>query len=90
MEEQRRTNLIVVYGTAWCPDCRRAKRFLDNHAVAYLNVDIENDIQAAAYILQLNHGRRVIPTIVFPDGTVLFEPSNRELGAKLGLQAIAA
>ncbi len=90
MDPQTMTNSIVLYGTSWCPDCRRSKRFLDEHQVPYVNVDIEQDDRAAAYIQQLNHGKRVIPTIVFPDGSVLFEPSNAELSAKLGLQAKAA
>ena len=90
MDLQPMTELIVAYGTNWCPDCHRSKRFLDERGVPYVNVDVEHDVQAAAYIQQINHGKRVIPTIVFPDGSVLFEPSNTELAAKLGPRAKAA
>lgn len=74
---------IVVYGTTWCPDCVRAKRVLDQHKVAYQWIDITGDPEAAAYVEQVNRGLRSVPTIVFPDGTVLVEPSNAELASKL-------
>ena len=80
---------ILVYSTVWCPDCKRAKRFFAEHRVAYENIDIEHDPDAMAYVIQANQGRRIIPTIRFPDGSVLSEPSNAELARKLGLQTKA-
>lgn len=80
---------IVVYSTIWCPDCQRAKKFLGEQRIPYVNVDIEQDAEAMARVEQLNEGKRIIPTIVFPDGSVLVEPSNAELAAKLGLQTAA-
>jgi mycoredoxin len=74
---------IVMYGTSWCPDCRRAQRVLEQHGVAYTYVNIERDAQAAAYVVELNRGNQSVPTIVFPDGTVLVEPSNMQLQAKI-------
>ncbi|WP_297167372.1 mycoredoxin [Thermogemmatispora sp.] len=76
---------IKVYATSWCGDCRRARRWLDEHHIAYDYIDIEKDEQAAAYVMQVNGGLRSVPTIVFPDGTILVEPSNRELAQKFGL-----
>ncbi len=80
---------IIVYSTTWCPDCHRAKRFLGEQRIAYVNVDIEQDSKAMAYVKQINNGMRIIPTIVFPDGDILVEPSNAALAAKLGLQTKA-
>lgn len=80
---------IIVYGTYWCPDCRRSKQFLGEQRVPYLWVDIEKDEAARAYVEQINHGKRITPTIVFPDGTILVEPSNAELAAKIGLDTKA-
>ncbi len=74
---------IVMYGTSWCPDCRRAQRVLEQHGVPYQYVNIEEDAAAAAYVVQVNNGFCSVPTIVFPDGAVLVEPSNRQLQAKL-------
>lgn len=76
---------IVVYGTYWCPDCKRAKKFLGEQRTPYTWVDIEKDEVARAYVQQVNQGKRIIPTIVFPDGSILVEPSNAEIAAKLGV-----
>ncbi|RMF34319.1 MAG: FAD-binding protein [Chloroflexi bacterium] len=76
---------IVVYGTAWCPDCKRSKQFLGEQRIHYHWVDIEQDLEAMAYVEEINQGKRIVPTIVFPDGSILVEPSNAELAEKLGL-----
>ncbi len=76
---------IIVYGTTWCPDCKRAKQFLGEQRIQYQWVDIEQDAEAMTYVERVNLGRRSVPTIVFPDGSILVEPSNAELAEKLGL-----
>lgn len=80
---------IIVYGTTWCPDCKRSKQFLGEQRIPYHWVDVERDPAGMAYILEVNKGQRVVPTIVFPDGSILVEPSNAELAAKLGIQTRA-
>jgi thioredoxin reductase (NADPH) len=82
-------NSIIVYGTTWCPDCRRSKQFLAEHRIQYRWVDIEQDPAAVAEVEQINDGKRIVPTIVFGDGDILVEPSNDELAARLGLIATA-
>ena len=77
---------IIVYGTTWCPDCKRSKQFLGEQRVHYHWVDVEKDPVALAYVEQVNQGKRIIPTIVFPDQSILVEPSNAELAQKLGLK----
>jgi glutaredoxin-like protein len=74
---------IKVYGTTWCPDCVRAKGVLARHSIEYDWIDISGDSEARAYVEQVNRGNRSVPTIVFPDGSVLVEPSNVELEKKL-------
>lgn len=76
---------ITVYGALWCADCRRSKRFLDRHAVEYTWVDTDADPEGAATIERLQEGGRSIPTILFPDGSFLVEPSDATLGEKLGI-----
>ena len=80
---------IVVYSTVWCPDCKRAKNFLGEQRIPYANVDIEQDPAGMAFVEKVNNGKRIIPTIVFPDGSTLVEPSNAELAEKLSLQTKA-
>lgn len=74
---------ITVYGTPWCGDCRRALRVLDQHQASYHYVDIESDDAARSYVEQVNRGYRSVPTILFPDGSVLVEPSSAVLAQKL-------
>ncbi len=76
---------IRMYATAWCGDCFRATRFLDTHAVNYEYIDINDDPEGARVVERVNNGNRSVPTIVFPDGSVLVEPSDRELADKLQL-----
>ncbi len=73
---------IVMYATTWCGDCRMAKRWFDQHGVAYDYINIEQNDEAAAIVVKLNGGRQSVPTIVFPDGSVLVEPSASQLAAK--------
>ncbi len=81
---------IVVYGAFWCPDCRRSKQFLGEHQIPYQWVNIEEDADAEQRVIEMNDGKRIIPTIVFADGSRLVEPSNAELAAKLGLKTTAS
>lgn len=76
---------ILVYSTDWCPDSRRARAFLKRHRVAYENVNIDQNPEAAQIVEQITGGNRSVPTIVFPDGTILVEPGNEELAEKLGI-----
>jgi thioredoxin reductase (NADPH) len=80
---------ITIYGAYWCPDCRRSKQFLGEHQIPYNWVDIEQDQAGEQYVLEKNNGKRIIPTIEFADGSILVEPSNAELAARLGLKTSA-
>ena len=74
---------ITVYGTPWCGDCKRALRVLDQHNAKYEYVDIESDDAARGYVEQVNRGYQSVPTILFPDGSVMVEPSSSALAQKL-------
>jgi len=76
---------ITVYGAPWCPDCKRAKRFLAEQRVPYDWVDIDQDTEGLRHVEELQKGGRSIPTIVFDGDDVLVEPSNEELAQRLGL-----
>ena len=74
---------ITVYGTNWCSDCRRSLRFLDKHQIPHIYVDIDEDTAGKACVLEVNDGKRIVPTIIFPDASILVEPSNKQLAKKL-------
>ena len=75
-------SVIKMYATTWCGDCRMAKRWFDLRGIPYVYINIEEDDDAAEYVMQVNRGMRSVPTIIFPDGSVLVEPSPRQLAAK--------
>ena len=74
---------IKVYGTTWCGDCTRAKLFMDENGVSYDWTDVDEETQYQDYIKGLNNGQMRVPTIIFPDGSILVEPSNEELAEKI-------
>lgn len=78
---------IVIYGTTWCGDCRRTRIFFDRNQITYKFIDIDRDPQARAYVEKVNHGNRSVPTIVFPNGDLLVEPSTSQLITRFGITA---
>src|SRR5436309_9093667 len=82
-------NNIKLYGTNWCSDCKRSKKFLGEQRVRYEFINIEEDTEGQAYVQKVQNGGLSIPTIVFDDGSLLIEPSNAELASKLGLETKA-
>lgn len=80
---------IKLYGTDWCSDCKRSKKFLGEQRIHYEYVNIEENVEGQSYVRELQKGGLTIPTIVFEDGSVLIEPSNAELAARLGLETKA-
>jgi len=73
----------VMYTTTWCGYCRRLKSQLDRAGIQLTEIDIERHPGAAALVERVNGGNRTVPTVVFPDGTALTNPSAREVAARL-------
>lgn len=74
---------IIVYGTRQCTDCQRSKKWLNENNVAYKEIFLEEDDNAIDFVLKVNNGMQSVPTIVFPDESILVEPSNSTLEAKI-------
>jgi mycoredoxin len=70
---------IVMYVTEYCPDCVRAKKFFEAYNIPHLRINLEGNREATEFVIQVNNGYRSVPTIIFPDGTILVEPSWEEL-----------
>ncbi|MFT3894517.1 MAG: glutaredoxin family protein [Anaerolineales bacterium] len=73
---------IVVYSTEYCPDCIRVKKYFEANHISYLRVGLEGNQEATEFVMQVNHGYRSVPTIVFPDGSIMVEPGWHELNEK--------
>ena len=54
---------VIMYSSNWCCDCRRAKKFLQERGITFLEVNIDNSVEAAALVMRVNAGRRKVPTI---------------------------
>lgn len=81
---------ITLYGTQWCSDCKRAKQFFGEQRLHYHFVDVDADAAGLEYVEKVNSGKRIIPVILFDDGSTLVEASNADLAAKLGIQTSAS
>jgi mycoredoxin len=74
---------IIVYSTPWCGYCHRLMRQLDRDGIAYVEVDIEQRPEAAEVVMAVNDGQQTVPTLLFPDGTALSNPSLAQVKAQL-------
>lgn len=75
--------MLTMYTTAWCGYCARLKTGLRNAGIAYAEVNIELDDSAAEVVMSVNGGNQTVPTVVFPDGSALTNPSIAEVKAQL-------
>lgn len=76
---------ITMYSTPWCGYCRRLKGQLERAGIAYTEVDIEQHPEAAELVAKVNDGNKTVPTVVFPDGSALTNPSLNQIKERLAL-----
>jgi mycoredoxin len=74
---------VTMYSTTWCGYCRRLKLQMDQAGIAYDEIDIERDEDAAKFVESVNGGNQTVPVIRFPDETTATNPSLRDVQAKL-------
>jgi mycoredoxin len=80
---------VTIYSTTWCGHCRRLKSQLEREGIDFVEVDIEQDPEAADLVMRANHGNQTVPTVVAvtPDGHAvpLSNPSVAEVKQALGV-----
>ena len=76
---------MKMYTTVWCGYCQRLKAQLGREGIAFEEIDIEVDPEAAAFVETVNGGNQTVPTMLFDDGSSLANPSIAQVKAKLGL-----
>jgi mycoredoxin len=74
---------LTMYTTPWCAFCRRLKRQLAADGIEMTEIDIEQDPAAAEYVMSVNGGFQTVPTVVFPDGSALTNPSATKVKERL-------
>jgi mycoredoxin len=76
---------VTMYSTVWCGYCRRLKSQMEREGISYVEVDIEHDEAAADLVMNVNGGNQTVPTLVFPDGSALTNPSIAQVKAQLAV-----
>ncbi|MDQ1617075.1 MAG: mycoredoxin [Actinomycetota bacterium] len=74
---------VTIYSTVWCGWCRRLKAQMDRAGIDFREVDIEEDPVAAELVMSVNGGMQTVPTLVFPDGSALANPTLAQVKAQL-------
>lgn len=75
--------MLTMYSTPWCGYCRRLAAQLDREGIGYTVVDIEQDPAAASYVSTVNGGNKTVPTVQFPDGGALTNPTIKDVRERL-------
>jgi mycoredoxin len=88
-EEIGMTQPLIMYTTPWCGYCRRLKSQLAREGIEITEVDIERDPEAADHVTTVNGGYQTVPTVVFPDGSTLTNPSARAVRQRMADLAVA-
>jgi mycoredoxin len=74
---------VTMYSTTWCGYCQRLKAQMGRAGIEYVEVDIEQDPEAAAFVESVNGGNQTVPTLLFADGSAATNPSIKEVEARL-------
>jgi mycoredoxin len=74
---------LTMYTTQWCGFCRNLKNQLARVGIEMAEVDIERNPAAADFVMSVNGGNQTVPTVVFPDGSVMTNPSANQVRARL-------
>ncbi|HCA84422.1 MAG TPA: glutaredoxin-like protein [Streptomyces sp.] len=74
---------VTMYSTTWCGYCRRLKGQMDREGILYTEINIEHDPESAAFVEKVNNGNQLVPTVLFPDGSALPNPSLAQVKEKL-------
>ena len=75
---------LTMYSTPWCGYCQRLKAQLGREGIEYTEIDIEQDPAAADFVMSVNGGNQTVPTVVFPNGQAVTNPSLAQVKEILG------
>jgi mycoredoxin len=74
---------LTMYTTTWCAFCKRLKSQLAREGIEISEVNIEEVPEAADYVMSVNGGNQTVPTVVFPDGSAMTNPSAAQVKQRL-------
>jgi mycoredoxin len=73
---------IIMYGTTWCGDSIRAKKLFEDYQIEFEWINIDKNNDGEKRVKEINKGYKSVPTIIFPDGSILVEPDKETLKKK--------
>ncbi len=76
-------NSLTMFTTTWCGYCQRLKKQMERAGIDFGEVDIEQDDGAADLVMKVNGGNQTVPTLLFPDGSALTNPTVDQVREKL-------
>jgi mycoredoxin len=76
---------LLVYGHHFCPEVHTVRAMLDHIGIDYRYIDIRKDHGGRGRVREINRGYESVPTLVFPNGSILTEPSEDALYTHLQL-----
>lgn len=74
---------LTMFSTPWCGYCTRLKAQMEREGIAFSVIDITQDAEAEAFVVEVNRGNATVPTLHFPDGTALTNPSLAQVKEQL-------
>ncbi len=81
--EEIPTGDIVLYCARWCKDCRKAKAWLEERGLAYVEVDIDYNMAARSQVRKWANGFLVTP-VIDVGGTIILDFDVPKLEEALG------
>jgi glutaredoxin len=76
---------VILYCTPWCPGCRSARAFLNEHRIEYTEVDISRDRAAAARVRGWANGNETTPTFDI-GGEIVVDWDKQRVAELLGIE----
>lgn len=77
---------IILYTSNVCGHSWAVEQFIKKHNVPAEIINISEEPEARETVMAINNGYASVPTLVFPDGSTLTEPSFHVLRKKLGIE----
>lgn len=80
---ERKHHRVIVFSTPTCPHCRSAKRYLEQHGIGYVDVDVSRDAAAARDMVRRT-GEQGVPQLEI-DGRMVVGFNRIRIDRLLGL-----
>ena len=76
------TEHVTIYAASWCPFCQKLIADLKSKGTPFEAWDVEKHDDLSEWVKSVNDGNRVVPTVLYSDGTHATNPSADEVETK--------